>query len=181
MLALKDNQPELHAAVRDYFDTARAANFDQVPARYAEEIDGGHGRCELRRCWLVEDISTLPQPQQWRGLRSIALVEAERHHGEQITRECRYYITSLTDAVKQVAHAARAHWGIENQLHWVLDVSFREDDSRIRRNHAPANFNTLRQLALNLLRHHPSPNSIKQKRWKAALDDDFRSNVVFGR
>lgn len=179
LLAVKDNQPELHAAVRDYFETARAAAFDQVPARYAEETDGGHGRCEVRRCWLVEDVSTLPEPQQWRGLRSIALVEAERHHGQEITRECRYYITSLAGEVKQVAHAARAHWGIENQLHWVLDVTFREDDSRIRRDHAPANFNTLRQLALNLLRRHPAASSIKQKRWRAALDDDFRSNVVF--
>jgi len=159
LLAVKDNQPPRHAAVRDYFETARAATFDQVPALYAEETDGGHGRCEVRRCWLVEDVSTLPEPQQWSALRGRALVEAERHHGEQITRECRYYITSLAGEVKQVAH-----WGIENQVHWVLDVTFRADDSRIRRDHAPANFNTLRQLALNLPRRHPAASSIKQKR-----------------
>jgi hypothetical protein len=83
--------------------------------------------------------------------------------------------------VSAVVHAERAHWGIDNQLRWVLDVTFREDDSRIRHDHAPANFNTLRRLALNLLRRHPAATSVKQKRWKAALDDEFRSNIVFGR
>ena len=180
VLAVKDNQPQLHAAIRDYFDTARAGDFRDIPLSYFEETDAGHGRCEVRRCWLIKDLGTLPDPQQWQGLRSIALIEAERHRGEVITRECRHYITTLTGEARQLAHAARAHWGVENSLHWVLDVTFREDDSRIRRDHAPANFNTLRQFALNLIKRQPTPKSVKQQRFKAALDDNFRTKVMFG-
>lgn len=181
VLAVKDNQPELHAAIRDYFETARRDAFAQVATDTHEETDAGHGRCEVRRCWTVDDLSTLPDPSRWAHLRSIAMVEAERHHGEQVSREIRYYITTLAPDARQLSHAVRAHWGVENRLHWVLDVTFREDDSRIRRDHAPANFNTLRQFALNLLRRESSSISIKRKRFKAALNDDFRAKVVFGR
>lgn len=180
VLAVKDNQPELYAAMRDYFDIARAHNFAEVPVDAYEETDAGHGRCEVRRCWVVEDLNTLPEARRWAGLRSIAMVEAERHHGEQLSRETRYDITTIGADACQIAGAVRSHWGIENQLHWVLDVTFREDESRIRRDHAPANFNTLRQFALNLLRKDPSRASIKRKRFKAALDDSFRTKVVFG-
>jgi predicted transposase YbfD/YdcC len=179
VLAVKDNQPALHEAVRDYFDTAHTGGFAGVSVSYAEESDGGHGRAEVRRCWLVGDLSTVPEPHAWHGLRGLVWVQAERHQDDQVTCENRHYITSLAGDAKQVARAVRSHWGVENQLHWVLDVTFREDDSRIRRDNAPANFNTLRQFALNLLRTHPAPQSIKQKRWKAALDDAFRANVVF--
>lgn len=180
VLAVKDNQPELHAAIRDYFEAARAADFAGIPVSTFEQTDAGHGRCEVRRCWLVEDLRTLPEPEQWRGLHSIALIEAERHQGGSVTREHRYYLTTLAGDARHVAHAVRAHWGIENSLHWVLDVTFREDDCRIRRDHAPANFNTLRQFALNLIKRQPTPKSVKQKRFKAALDDNFRAMVLFG-
>lgn len=179
ILAVKDNQPTLHEALRDYFTTAHAGQFAGVPMTYHEEVDAGHGRCEIRRCWLVEDLQTLPQPEQWAGLRSIAWVQAERHVGDTVSREDRYYITSLTGSAQTLARAVRSHWSIENQLHWVLDVTFREDDSRIRRDHAPANFNTLRQFALNLLKRHPDRRSIKRKRLGAAINDDFRANIVF--
>ena len=180
VLAVKDNQPQLHAAVADYFETARANDFAAVPVSTYEEVDAGHGRCEVRRCWLVADLRTLPEPPRWRGLRSIALVEAERHQGGQVSCERRYYSTSLAGEARQVAEAVRAHWGIENQLHWVLDVTFREDDSRVRRDYAPANLATLRQFSLCLLRRHPAPKSVKGKRFRAALDDNFRAKVVFG-
>lgn len=180
VLAVKDNQPQLHAAVADYFETARANDFVAVAVSTYEEVDAGHGRSEVRRCWLVTDLRTLPEPQRWRGLRGIALVEAERHQGAQVSCERRYYITSLPGDARQVADAVRTHWGIENQLHWVLDVTFREDDSRVRRDEAPANLATLRQFSLSLLRRHPAPNSVKGKRFRAALDDHFRAKVVFG-
>ena len=179
LLAVKDNQPTLHEAVRDYFRTAQAGGFAGVPMTYHEEVDAGHGRCEVRRCWLVEDLRTLPNPQQWAGLQGIVWVQAERHIGDQVSREDRYYLTTLTGSAQIVGRAVRSHWGIENQLHWVLDVTFREDESRIRRNHAPANFNTLRQFALNLLKRHPERRSIKRKRLSAATSDEFRANLVF--
>lgn len=179
VLAVKDNQPELSAAIDDYFEVARAADFEGLPVSPCEDIDAGHGRCEVRRGWVVEDLATLPDPKRWAGLRSIALVEAERPPGERVSRETRYSITTLGADAPQVADAVRAHWGIEHQLHGVLDVTFREDDSRIRNNHAPANFNTLRQFARNLLRREPSRASIKRKRFKAALNDDFRAKIMF--
>jgi predicted transposase YbfD/YdcC len=180
VLAVKDNQPALHEAIQDYFETARRGDFASVPADTYEEIDAGHGRCEVRRCWVVEDLRTLPEPSRWAGLRSIARVESERHGAEQLSREVRYYLTSLPANARQIGEAVRAHWGVENRLHWVLDVTFREDESRIRRDHAPANFNTLRQFALNLLRRESSSISIRRKRFKAALDDGFRAKVMFG-
>lgn len=180
VLAVKDNQPDLHEAIRDYFETARARDFERVPCERYEDNDAGHGRCEVRRCWVVEDLDTLPDTHRWAGLRSIAMVENERHHATQCSRETRYYITTLEADAGRISKAVRAHWGVENRLHWVLDVTFREDDSRVRRHHAPANFNTLRQFALNLLRREPSRASVKRKRFKAALNDDFRAKVVFG-
>jgi len=180
LLAVKDNQPELHEAIADYFDTARASHFEGVEHDVYEETDAGHGRCEVRRCWVAEDLCTLPEPERWPGLRSIVMVEAERHLGAHLSHEVRYYITSLGADARSIAQAVRAHWGIENQLHWVLDVTFREDDSRVRTNHAPANLNTCRQFALNLLRREPSPASVKRKRLRAALNDDYRAKVMFG-
>jgi predicted transposase YbfD/YdcC len=180
VLAVKDNQPELHEAIEDYFHTARASDFAGVSVDIDEQVDSGHGRIEVRRCYAVGDLRTLPEPARWAALRSIALLESERHHGKQVTRETRVYVSSLAPNARQIAHAVRAHWGIENRLHWVLDVTFREDDSRVRRDHAPANLNTLRQFALNLLRREPSTVSLKRKRFKAALDQRFCAKVVFG-
>lgn len=178
ILALKENQPELHTSVKDYFETAKTANFRSVPATYHEQTDVGHGRVEVRRYWLVNDISTLPKTQNWSGLQSVAMIESERHQGSHTTHESRYYITTLTGEAKIVAEAIRAHWGIENKLHWVLDVTFREDDSRIRRGNAPTNFNTLRQLSLNLIKHARSNMSVKQSRFRAAWNDSFRFKVL---
>jgi len=149
-----------------------------VPVHVYEQTDQGHGRYEVRRSWLVNDISTLPDPQVWAGLRGIGRAKCERHEGGRVSYKRRYYITTLID-VRTFARATRAHWGIENGLHWRLDVTFREDESRIRCANAPANFNTLRQFALNLLKRALPSISVKQNKLKAALDDDFRANVVF--
>lgn len=123
-------------------------------------------------------LDTLPDVSRWKGLGSIAMVESERTVNGKTSLERRHYICTLTD-VKAFAHAARAHWGIENSLHWVLDVTFREDDSRIRKGYGAENFNIIRQLAINLLKKEPSKMSIKKKRFKAALSDKFRENVIF--
>lgn len=178
ILAVKDNQPELHEAVKDYFEAAKAANFLSVPVSYDEHTDSGHGRVEVRRCWLANDTSTLPKPEKWEKIQGIAMVESERHEGGKTTCESRYYITTLADDSTKFSRAVRSHWGVENRLHWVLDVTFGEDDCRIRRDNGPANFNTFRQFAVNLIRKAKTGLSVKGSRFKAAWDDSFRYNLL---
>ena len=180
-LAVKGNQKALYEAIVDYFDVAMDQDNSAAVCRVArhEQIDAGHGRIEQRRYYLSDCLDTLPCPERWKGLKSIGMVECDRHVGDQCTVERRYYITTV-NKVEAFARAVRSHWGVENSLHWVLDVTFREDESRIRKGEAPGNFSTFRQLALNLLKREPSRLSIKRKRFKAALDDDFRQKVIFG-
>ena len=179
VLAVKANQKELQEALEDYFETAERAGYRAVPLESLEEVDSGHGRVEVRRYELVPDLSILPKPEQWRDLQGIARVECERHVGEQVSSEVRYYITSFGQKVERLAEAVRGHWGIENSLHWVLDVTFREDDSRLRTGYGAENFAVIRHIALNLLKREPSKGSLKRKRYKAALSHEFRSNVLF--
>lgn len=179
VLAVKDNQPLLHEAIIDYFDVAIAANKpDLCQLLTLEYTDTGHGRIEVRRFYLSTCLDTLPDTVRWSGLKSIGMVETERFLNGKMSIERRYYICSLVE-IKSFAKAVRAHWGIENSLHWVLDVIFREDDSRIRKGHAPANFNIIRQLAINLLKNESSKLSIKRKLFMSALSDQFRENVIF--
>jgi len=175
VLAVKGNQKHLHEAIIDYFEVAKAAN---NPLNHHEEINADHGRIEIRRGYLSTCLDTLPDILRWKGLKSIGMIESERTLDGKTSREKRYYICSITE-VKQFSHAVRKHWGVENSLHWVLDVVFREDDSRIRTGYAPENFNVMRQLAINLLNKDTSKGSVKKKRFRAALSDDFRKNVVF--
>jgi predicted transposase YbfD/YdcC len=179
VLAVKKNQKELHQAIEDYFETAQQAGYRAVPLERVEEVDSGHGRVEVRRYQLVPDLRTLPKPEQWKDLQGIARVEGERHRGERVSTEVRYYITSFGQDVGRLAEAVRGHWGIENSLHWVLDVTFREDDSRLRSGYGAENFAVIRHIALNLLKREPSKASLKRKRYKAALSNEFRSNVLF--
>lgn len=180
VLALKGNQSLLHEAVVDYFETAEAAEFTQVEARYKQTLDSGHGRIETRHHYLVTDLSTLPNLESWKGLASIGLVIAQREEkaSGKMSIERRYYINSISD-IDLFTEATRAHWGVENRLHWVLDMVFREDESRIRQGSTPAIFNQFRQLANNLLRQMNSKLSIKARRFQAAIDDQFRERAIF--
>ncbi len=179
VLAVKDNQALLHEAITDYFEQAIATKKPELcQLQSCEETNAGHGRIEVRRCYLSNCLDTLPDAARWKGLKSIGMVESERIMDGKTSLERRYYICSLTD-VKPFANAARAHWGVENSLHWVLDVTFKEDDSRIRTGCAPENFNIIRQLSINLLKKEPSKLSIKRKRFKASLSDKFREDVIF--
>jgi predicted transposase YbfD/YdcC len=163
----------------DYFEIAIATNQPELcQLQEQTETNAGHGRIEIRRSYLSTCLDTLPDASRWKGIKSIGMIECERIINGQTSIDRRYYICTLRD-VKTFAHAARAHWGVENSLHWVLDVTFREDDSRIRTGYAPENFNIFRQIAINLLKKEPSKMSIKKKRVEAALNDSFRESILF--
>ena len=179
VLALKGNQGNLREYVEDYFTTARANDFHGVPHDYHETIDGGHGRVEIRRHWSIEPFRDFPGKAAWKDLRSIGMVESERHIGSEVTLDCRYYISSLPADAKQFAASVRAHWGVENGLHWCLDVGFREDDCRVRQGNASENFAVVRHIALNLLKKERSfKGGLRAKRLKAGWDQDYLIKIL---
>jgi predicted transposase YbfD/YdcC len=182
LLAVRENQKQLFQDVRDLFAGYLEVNFRQVPHNYDRRVNKGHGRLEIRQCWTISDpefLDYLPQRRTWPDLHSVALIRAERQMNDQISVEQRYYISSLEGNAKLVLRAARAHWGIENGLHWVLDIAFREDESRVRKDHAPENLAMLRQIAVNLLRHEQTLKvGIKAKRLNDAYDRDYLLKVL---
>jgi predicted transposase YbfD/YdcC len=179
VLALKGNQPTLHATVVGAFaDAARTDRERWIPAEqdHAQTWDKGHGRLERRRYTALSDpdlLACLDPTHAWPGLRSVVQVEAERRRGTQRSVETRYYLASLPPEAARLGQVIRAHWQVENCLHWVLDVQFREDACRARVGHEAQNFALLRHLALNLLRQETSVRgSLAAKRFRAALDHD---------
>jgi predicted transposase YbfD/YdcC len=180
VLAVKGNQGHLSSAIRDLFDIAHEENFNHMSHQFTEEIDKGHGRVELRRYLLTEDLSSIKDlTDKWVGLTSVGMVESERHIGNKVTTERRYFISSLKKEDNLFAKAVRRHWSVENELHWVLDVSFREDNSRIRRGNSAENMATTRHITLNMLRDEKTcKKGIKAKRFKAALDTDYAEKVL---
>jgi predicted transposase YbfD/YdcC len=182
VLALKDNQPTLHQAVATLFAEGRADGFASVTADTARTVEKGHGRIEVRQVWAVDDpevIAYLNPAGAWAGLRSVAMVEAERRLGEQVERETRYYVSSLAGEANRLGAAVRGHWGIENRLHWLLDIGFREDESRVRHGDAAQNLAVLRRLALNLLRRETTAKiGVQGKRLKAGWDHAYLLRVL---
>ena len=182
VLAVKGNQSTLLEDLKEYFDWALADKFQQTHYTKNETVTGDHGRVEVRRCYASEDCEWLRRKVDWKGLRSIAMVESERSVGkEKASQERRYYISSLAADAKELNRAIRSHWAIENSLHWVLDIAFGEDDSRIRKDHGPENMATLRHIALNLLKQDKSIKvGIKSKRKNAGWDERYLLKVLNG-
>jgi predicted transposase YbfD/YdcC len=179
VLGLKGNQGKLHEAVEDFFTAADANQFSEVAHDDLEEVDKDHGRLEIRRYWITEELRTLPDTLSWKGLRSIGMVERECLQGDTRTVERRYFINSIPAKADRFARAVRGHWGVENPLHWRLDVVFGDDASRIRKGNGPAIMTSIRHLCMNLFESESSSMSLAKKRRKAAWNDDYRAKVIF--
>jgi predicted transposase YbfD/YdcC len=179
LLAVKDNQPTLNNNVAAIFEHA-LRDTGKLGVDFHETRDKGHGRTEVRRCWTSDLVQSLPQVNEWESLNSIVMIESERTVGAQTSTERRYYICSRANlSAKEALCSARSHWGIENQLHWVLDVAFREDDCRVRAGFAAQNFSVMRQMALNLLKAVTGVNAgIHRRRLRAGWDHDFLLRVL---
>lgn len=179
VLAVKDNQKVTARELRGYFGAAQEESFKWPEIQYEETVDKGHGRVEHRSYFLSTDLSGLSVAEKWTGLKAIGMVESKRRSKGEESVARRYYITSLDD-MKLFHQAVRSHWGVENGLHWRLDVTFREDESRIRRGNAPHNVGVIRHVAMNLLKGEASKISVRKKRIRAALSDSFRDKVLMG-
>lgn len=180
LLAVKDNQPTLRKELVACFEHARWDQEALSSMDFTETHDTGHGRTEHRRCWTTTSVDTLPTASRWPHLAAIALVEVDRSINGKTSTEQRYYISSCRKLpAARALDASRRHWGIENSLHWVLDVAFREDDCRIRVGNAAENFAVLRHLALNMLRSvKGSKVGVKTRRMLAGWDENFLLRVL---
>ncbi len=179
VLGLKGNQGDLHEAVEDFFTTAEAGQFTGVVHDYKEELDKDHGRLEIRRYWITEALCTLPNIQSWKGLRSIGRVERECQQGDKTTIERRYFNPFDFRASGSLRSCCAWTWGIENPLHWRLDVVLGDDASRIRKANGPAIMTSIRHLCMNLFERESSSISLAKKCRKAAWSDAYRTKVLF--
>jgi predicted transposase YbfD/YdcC len=178
LLALKGNQGSLREDVEVFAAEQKATGFKDTKISRHETVDGDHGRIETRTYTAIHDVAWLQQRHDWPGLRGVVMVESTREIGDNIERETRFYITSLVWLATALGPVIRSHWAIENSLHWVMDMIFRDDECRIRTDHAPANFTTLRHIAHNLIRKAPGKDSFRLKRKVAAWDDEFLASLI---
>ena len=182
ILALKRNQPQLYDDVAETFDHLRRSEFSDIDYRFCETVEKGHGRIEKRRCWAVSDPSYLGYVNdrgEWTKLESLAMVESERTVNGDTTTQTRYYISSLTNDARELLNGVRTHWGIENAVHWVLDVAFGEYNSRVRVGNSAENFSILRRMALNMLKSETTLKvGVAAKRKRAGWDGEYLLKVI---
>jgi predicted transposase YbfD/YdcC len=181
VIAVKGNQGNLHQDIKDYLDWAERRGFAGIKYDYYEsELEKDHGRIEQRRCWVTEDIDWLEGREDWQNLKTIVMVESEREViGGKTSVERRYFISSLEADAELLLRCVRGHWGIENQLHWCLDIGFREDANRVREARSAENLTTLRHIGINLLKQEKScKRGIEGKRKKAGWDENYLLKVL---
>jgi predicted transposase YbfD/YdcC len=178
VLALKGNQGLLRDDVELFATEQKARAFRDTTISRDETIDGDHGRIETRTTTIIHDVAWLQERHQWPGLKAVVIVESAREIGDKIERETRFYVTSLILLANQIGPIVRSHWAVENSLHWVMDMVFRDDECRVRTDHAPANFTVIKHMATNLLRRASSKESLRARRKVAAWDDDFLASLI---
>jgi len=185
VLALKDNHEKLHERVRLAFRDADRAAGTTLPLADVQPhttLEKGHGRIERRRCRAIGDpayLAYIDPDQAWPGLKSVVCIESARRIGDTVSTESRHYLSSLPADARRLSQAVRSHWGVENRLHWVLDLAFHEDNSRVHADHAPENLAIIRHIALNLLRGDPTRRiGLKNSRFKAALSDPYLRSIL---
>ena len=182
VLAVKANRPTLHEELQWFFDDIDLeADLEAKLVDYDRDVEKDHGRIEIRECVCSKEIDWLkPYLEGWLGVKSIAMVKATRIIGEQESQESRYYLSSLEPHATLLSKAVRAHWGVENSVHWVLDAVFREDESRMRTGNSPENYAILRRMALNLVRRDvSSKRSLKGRRKICGWNNEYLENLLF--
>lgn len=177
VLGLKGNQGSLSNRVKEFFNETEWRNYQDFASWGHGTKEQGHGRIERRRCVALA-CDHWENIEVWAGMKSVMMVESLRQSDGQFSSEKRYYISSLAPDSEKVAHAIRSHWEIENRLHWCLDMTFNEDASRIRIDHAPENLNIIKKIAMNLLRLNPLKRSLPKKRLKACLNNNYLAEVL---
>ena len=177
VLSLKGNQGALHKDIKMLFNDQQL--LEELDVSNAETVDGGHGRIETRKCKVINIPETLANIHQWPGLKTVIEIDSIRELKDHCTREKRYYISSLKKDASSIAHIVRSHWSIENSLHWILDVSFNDDASRIRNGNAPQNIGIIKHAALNMLqRNKQKRESIKGLRKAAGWNDERLTRII---
>jgi len=178
ILALKGNQGSLREDVEIFASEQKTKAFADSKITTHETVDADHGRIETRKYTVIHTVDWLQARHNWPGLKGVIMVESQRETAQKIERETRFSITSTTLAAKLSGPMIREHWAIENSLHWIMDMTFRDDERRIRTENAPANFTTLNPMANNLFRKAPGKDSLRMRRHTAAWDDDYLVSLI---
>jgi predicted transposase YbfD/YdcC len=184
ILAVKENQGHLYEDIHDVFADNQQFNYEGIPHSYAKVVNKDHGRIEIRQCWAISDpeyLANIRDLKRWEGIQTLVMILSERRIGDESEVQDRYFISSLESNAHKILRAKRSYWGIENRLHWVLDIAFNEDRSRVRKDNAPQNFAVLRHMALNLLKQEKTAKGgIKAKRLQCGWNVDYLLKVLAG-
>ena len=178
VLSLKGNQGSLCEDVEVFVAEQKTKDFADTEVTRNTTVDGDHGRIETRAVTVIHDVGWLQERHDWPGLEAVVVVDSTREVNGKTESETRFYLTSLVMIAAMIGPVVRSHWAIENSLHWVMDMMFRDDECRVRTDHAPANFTTIKHMAHNLLRTAPGKDSMRLRRKVAAWDDDFLAGLI---